>query len=92
MGERNTPPSVVATDEDITIMCRCGSNFIFTADEQRFFQAKQLSEPRACPACRKQKRKMRDAKHNEQQARVREQSRATLGDVITLHLGSSSST
>jgi hypothetical protein len=80
-------PTVVATDEDITLRCRCGAEFIFTADEQRFYQAKQLFEPRNCPTCREHKRKLRDTKHDEQQTRVREQMGATLGDVVTRNLG-----
>jgi CxxC-x17-CxxC domain-containing protein len=39
---------------DRTLSCRdCGTEFVFSAGEQEFFQAKGLqNEPGRCPACR----------------------------------------
>lgn len=30
----------------------CGSNFVFSPGEQRYFLSKGLSEPKRCPQCR----------------------------------------
>jgi len=30
----------------------CGSNFVFSPGEQRYFMSKGLSEPKRCPGCR----------------------------------------
>ncbi len=34
----------------------CGARFIFTADEQRYYLSKSLSEPKRCPECRRRRR------------------------------------
>lgn len=49
--------------EDITITCRdCGREFVFTANEQKFYKDKGFkNRPKACKACR-------DAKKNGAQA------------------------
>lgn len=41
--------------QDKTLQCfDCGTTFIFTADEQRFFQSKgYTNEPKRCPSCRR---------------------------------------
>lgn len=46
---------------DKTLVCRdCGQEFIFTADEQEFYQSHGLqNEPRRCPECRATKRRDR---------------------------------
>jgi len=40
--------------EDRSLVCReCGAPFIFTAQEQEFFQSRRLEhEPTRCPECR----------------------------------------
>ena len=44
-------------DADIALLCvDCGTEFVFTADEQRYFRSKQLSIPKRCPACRAERR------------------------------------
>ena len=45
--------------EDKTLICRfCGSKFIFTAGEQRFFEEHALmNEPQHCPRCRRARRR-----------------------------------
>mgnify|MGYP005853390161 CR=1 FL=1 len=47
--------------KDKTLVCRdCGSNFIFTAGEQAFYQEKGLvNEPKRCPSCRALRRQER---------------------------------
>jgi len=44
--------------EDKSLKCRdCGSDFIFTAGEQEFYQQKGLmNQPSRCPACRSARR------------------------------------
>jgi CxxC-x17-CxxC domain-containing protein len=44
--------------EDKSLKCRdCGSDFIFTAGEQEFYQQKGLmNQPSRCPACRAARR------------------------------------
>ena len=44
--------------EDKTLTCKeCGNNFVFSADEQAFFQKKGFEhDPARCPDCRKKKR------------------------------------
>ncbi len=43
---------------DKLLTCRdCSSQFVFTAGEQEFYQARGLTnEPRRCPSCRAQKK------------------------------------
>lgn len=47
--------------EDKTLVCRdCGQEFVFSADEQEFYQSHGLqNEPRRCSECRATKRKER---------------------------------
>ncbi|MBI2868530.1 MAG: zinc-ribbon domain containing protein [Chloroflexi bacterium] len=42
------------TFQDRSIQCaECGASFVFTAEEQDFFQAKGFTnEPKRCPSCR----------------------------------------
>lgn len=43
--------------KDIDIACSdCGTKFVWTADEQEFYQTKGLNAPKRCKSCR-QKRK-----------------------------------
>ncbi len=44
---------------DKTLVCRdCGQEFVFSAEEQEFYQSHGLqNEPRRCSACRATKRK-----------------------------------
>ncbi len=46
---------------DKTLVCRdCGTEFVFTAGEQEFYQQHQLLyEPSRCPACRMERRRTR---------------------------------
>jgi len=50
-----TEPRMFETDVhvDRTLACKdCGSDFVFTADEQLFFSKKQfLNDPKCCKAC-----------------------------------------
>jgi len=40
--------------QDMTVTCKqCKVNFVFTRDEQRFFQGKKMTQPVRCPECRK---------------------------------------
>jgi CxxC-x17-CxxC domain-containing protein len=47
--------------EDKTLKCvECGSEFVFSADEQKFYQEKGLrNEPKRCLTCRQTKRQQR---------------------------------
>ena len=46
--------------EDREIKCKdCGGNFIYTAGEQEFFQAKGFSEPVRCKPCRDMRKAQR---------------------------------
>jgi len=39
--------------KDIVIRCQqCGQQFVFTEEEQKFYQEKGLSAPTRCPICR----------------------------------------
>lgn len=43
--------------EDITLKCaKCGSAFVWTAGEQRFYKDLGLNSPRNCKPCRELKR------------------------------------
>lgn len=46
---------------DKTLVCRdCGQEFVFSAEEQEFYQSHGLqNEPRRCPDCRAAKRRER---------------------------------
>ena len=42
---------------DSTIKCvECNKNFIFSAGEKKFYEAKGLRLPKRCPACRDHRR------------------------------------
>jgi CxxC-x17-CxxC domain-containing protein len=43
---------------DKTLTCvECGASFVFTAEEQKFYEAKgYTNEPKRCPACREARR------------------------------------
>lgn len=49
-------------DKSKWITCACGTQFEFTAGEQAFYQERQLTPPKRCPACRAEKRKKYDNK------------------------------
>jgi len=43
--------------KDKTITCSdCGSNFVFSADEQEHFLTRGFTEPKRCPACRAERK------------------------------------
>jgi hypothetical protein len=77
--------------EDKTITCvACGADFEFTAGEAKFYQSKNLTEPRRCKDCRILAKEQRDKRHAAQQNMVREQTRSSLADVsdvVLKHLG-----
>ncbi len=52
--------------EDKTLTCKdCGSEFVFSAGEQAFYQEKGLdSEPQRCPECRRARKASRNNKKN----------------------------
>ena len=56
--------------EDKTLVCReCGTEFVFSASEQEFYEEKGFTnEPGRCPGCR-QARKQRMGINNERPAR-----------------------
>lgn len=46
--------------KDKTNKCsECGNNFIFSAGEQKFYLEKAFAEPRRCPDCRKNRKRVR---------------------------------
>jgi len=47
--------------QDKTLQCSdCGATFIFSAEEQRFFQSKgYTNEPKRCPSCRRARKSER---------------------------------
>jgi hypothetical protein len=50
--------------EDKTIICSdCGEEFIFTAEEQEFYQEKGFAnEPRRCKPCRQKRKSQRSGR------------------------------
>jgi len=44
------------TDKFITC-CDCGDEFIFEVGEQAYFASKGLSDPKRCPACRRERKR-----------------------------------
>ena len=60
---------------DTSLSCRdCGAQYLFTAEEQSFFDARGFSPPVRCPECRAKKRAARErgnvsANHSERQTR-----------------------
>lgn len=47
--------------QDKTLACKdCGKEFVWTADEQKFYQEKGfVNEPQRCPDCRRAKKQAR---------------------------------
>jgi hypothetical protein len=47
--------------KDKTIKCKdCGTDFVFSAGEQKFFKAKKLAnEPKRCKPCRAKKKEQK---------------------------------
>lgn len=54
-------PQKLATGEDQTLTCvQCGSQFVFSKEEQEFFDSKDLhAPPKRCKPCRVERRKSR---------------------------------
>jgi len=52
---------------DKTLVCRdCGQEFVFSAEEQEFYQSHGLqNEPRRCPECRASRRRERWGGYNQ---------------------------
>ena len=52
---------------DKTLVCRdCSQEFVFTAEEQEFYQSHGLqNEPRRCPECRASRRRERWGGYNQ---------------------------
>lgn len=63
--------------EDKSLQCsECGTTFLFSAGEQRFFQSKgYINQPKRCPSCRETKRAQR-AKAGDPTVPVREMFKA----------------
>jgi DNA-directed RNA polymerase subunit RPC12/RpoP len=50
----------MAQKQDKSIKCSdCGTEFVWTAAEQQFFEDHRLSEPKRCKPCRERKKKSR---------------------------------
>lgn len=52
--------------KDITLICKdCGSEFTFTAGEQKFYDEKGFTnQPQRCKNCRDQRKKDRNSSRN----------------------------
>jgi hypothetical protein len=52
--------------QDKSILCSdCGATFVFSAEEQEFFQSKGFTnEPKRCPSCRRAKKAERSSGGN----------------------------
>ncbi|MFH1640219.1 MAG: zinc-ribbon domain containing protein [Chloroflexota bacterium] len=52
--------------EDKSLVCaECGATFVFSAEEQSFFQSKgYTNEPKRCPSCREARRAQRYGSDN----------------------------
>ncbi|HEY5523807.1 MAG TPA: zinc-ribbon domain containing protein [Clostridium sp.] len=47
--------------EDKILICQdCQEEFVFTVGEQEFFEEKEFSEPKRCPACRRARKEERN--------------------------------
>lgn len=59
-----TSPPVAGESVDQTLNCvQCGAQFVFTTDEQKFFEERGLhSPPKRCKSCRAERRKSRRGK------------------------------
>lgn len=45
------------TYQDRSLTCtQCGSNFVFSADDQEFHASRGYQEPKRCPTCRAERR------------------------------------
>lgn len=51
----------VPFEEKILTCQGCGSEFVFSAEEQEFFASRSYTEPKRCPACRSARRNERAA-------------------------------
>lgn len=48
-------------EEDIKIKCPdCGETFLFTANEQKFYEERGLVPPKRCKSCREARKKARE--------------------------------
>ena len=48
-------------NEDVKIKCQgCGEEFIFTVNEQKFYEEKGLMPPKRCKACREARKRERE--------------------------------
>lgn len=49
---------------DQTLTCQdCGKEFVFSANDQKFYEEKGFQAPKRCPECRKAKKATRDKKY-----------------------------
>lgn len=49
--------------EDKTIVCEdCGEEFVFSVDEQEFFESKGFVEPKRCKPCRQRRKEQRGSR------------------------------
>jgi hypothetical protein len=71
----------------LLICVDCGKEFAFPPKEAKFFQAKGFPDPRRCRPCRADHREQRERGQSRTRERRAVDGKATLGDVITLHLG-----
>jgi hypothetical protein len=65
----------------------CGKEFAFPPQEQKFFEEKGFPDPRRCRPCRADHREQRERGQSRTRERRAFDGKATLGDVITMHLG-----
>jgi hypothetical protein len=65
----------------------CGKEFAFPPQEQKFFEEKGFCPPIRCRPCRADHREQRERWQSRTRERRAVDGKATLGDVITLHLG-----
>jgi|TARA_Y100000034_G_scaffold19875_2_gene22611 hypothetical protein len=53
--------------QDITLICICGDEFVWTAGEQKFYQEKGYFQPKRCVPCRKKKKSNLQREDQEQE-------------------------
>jgi len=59
--------------QDKTIVCvSCGEEFVWAAGPQQFFYDYNLSPPRRCPECIKDRKRKMHRQRREEEQRVRE--------------------
>ncbi len=46
--------------EDIELKCECGTTFVYSARDQKFFKEMGFTPPKRCHACRKEKKRKRE--------------------------------